>query len=566
MSSASAMSRSRTRHDEQAVQLWQDWRRYLVARQTLLDLRLSAADVDAAAFEQGDDSPAERERAARSQIAAIPTAYRLVCDQRVEARRQQLQSEREQAAREKAGGGRPEVVDPDLIEQDVLRQLLDEANGEVTRPGLPAGWGLVPSGDGDQVWAVNVPQIRSSPGRAAYELGGDDDLDVRRRLVQVALLLAAGAAALLIWFFWPKGTGGPQVADEVASPVVNGRAVSTWGLRQVALSQANGEVTMLPVSDTLRLDAWPSVASGAPNVAFVRQAASWPLQLCVPGRLLEGLTSVQLAGLRDAPNRVYAIIATSEQPDLLIEPCDALPAAATTRYGSLQSVAPPAFLDQREAVQLSADNGTATVTLTSTEIVGPGQSASLPGDRAEVLLDVALNGVTELPALAPVLLLPSGQVVQTTFDAVTTERAALRYSVPLPTVPLELVWQLSLPDGSNARWRFTLEPPPSRELVIWSSIVLGEVSASLDALGTTVLHITLESRAETPLLLTASDLRLSQGNSALPPSEINGLQEPLAPGETRVVDVPLPPQAGRSPVVLAVGGTRVLLDFNPEGR
>jgi hypothetical protein len=563
--SANAMSRGRTRHDEQAVQLWQDWRRYLVARATLLDLRLAPTDTDAAGFEQGDDSPAERERGARSQIAAIPAAYRLVCDQRVEARRQQLQSEREQAAREQAAGNRPEVVDPDVVERDVLQQLLDEADGRATRPGLPAGWGLVPSGDGDQVWGVNVPQIRSAPGRAAYELGGDDDLDVRRRLIQVALLFAAAAVTLLIWFIWPKGEIGPRVADGVVSPVVNSRAVPVWGLRQMTLSQSNGEATTLPISTTLRLDPWPGVTTGVTNTAFARQSPSWPLEICVPDQLLEGLASVQVDGLREAPNRVYTIVPVAERPDLVVEPCQTAPGVTTTRYGSLQAIVPPAFLALGEAAPVPASNG-AAVTLASAQILGPGQSPTLPDGRAEVILDVALTGSVELPGLAPVLLLPSGEVAQTTFDAVTAERASLRYSVPLPATSLELVWQLSLPDGSLARWRFTQEPPPSRELLVWRSVALGTVSASPDALGATVLHITLENRGEVPLQLSTADIRLAQGSTALPIGELAGLQTPLEPGEARTIDVPLPPQAGRSPLVLTVGGTRARIDLAQEGR
>ncbi|MFV9507369.1 MAG: hypothetical protein AB4911_22690 [Oscillochloridaceae bacterium umkhey_bin13] len=191
----SLLARGRTRHDELAIQLWQDWRRYLTARQALLAARAAPDDAVADAFEQGDQSLEAQERGARAQIAAIPAAYRLVCDQRVEARRQQLQAEREQAARAQSSGGRPEVVDPDLVERDALTQLLDEAEGRSSQPGLPEGWGLVPSGDGDQVWAVNVPQIRAAPAGAAYELGSDDELDVRRRLIQTGMLLLAGCIA-----------------------------------------------------------------------------------------------------------------------------------------------------------------------------------------------------------------------------------------------------------------------------------------------------------------------------------------------------------------------------------
>lgn len=565
---ASMMARGRTRHDELAIQLWQDWRRYLTARQALLDARSAQRGDLADAFEQGDTSAEEQERGARAQIAAIPAAYRLVCDQHVEARRQQLQAEREQAARAQAAGGRPEVVDPDQVERDALAQLLDEAEGRASQPGLPAGWGLVPSGDGDQVWAVNVPQIRAAPARAAYELGSDDELDVRRRLIQTGLLLLAGVIAILVWFIWPKGGAGPRLADQVISPVVNGRPADPWGLRRAVLTQANGEETTLPISPTLRLDPWPAVVGTGPaSQAYARQASIWPLQLCVPAPLLQGLTQVQLDGLGQAPDRVYTVSATAERPDLVIEPCEGARGASLARYGIFQAMAPARFhaLGEPVALQLSAGEPV-ELELTGATITGPGQSPALPADRAEVELRVRAGGGIDFPALAPGLLLPSGEVVQASIAAGADGVTALRYSVPLPTASLEVAWGLSLPDGSSARWRLTLDPPPSREAVIWQALALGEITASRDALGGEVLHVTLRNQGETPLQLLASDIKLIQGSTSLPVGEIAALREPLAPGAQRVIDLPLPPQAGSAPLVLSIGGTRARLTLgSPAG-
>ncbi|MFV9507367.1 MAG: hypothetical protein AB4911_22680 [Oscillochloridaceae bacterium umkhey_bin13] len=181
-------------------------------------------------------------------------------------------------------------------------------------------------------------------------------------------------------------------------------------------------------------------------------------------------------------------------------------------------------------------------------------------------LRVRTRGRVDFPAIAPTLLLPSGEVVQAGIAAQSDAETVLRYSVPLPRAPLEVVWALSLPDGSLARWRIALDPPPTREALIWQALVVESITTSRDALGGSVLQLSLRNAGPTPLQLLASDVQLTQGSTRLPLGELAALREPLAAGAERVINLQLPPQPGTAPLVLTLGSTRVQLTLaEPEG-
>lgn len=559
MSGSTALDRSRIAHDETAIQLWRDWRRYLQARLELLEVQRSG---DLADFEQDPAGPAAREQAARATIAALPAAYRRVCEQLVEERRQQTHAAREQAARAQAGDGRPALIDPDASEREALHALLAEAEGRASLPDVPAGWGLVPTGTDQRWWAIDVAQARSAPGAASYDLEGGDELDTRKRLLLAAALTGAAVLFLTVWVLWPKASLAPLVADPAAIPLVNGTPTPPWTAGpRVGLTYADGTTATIPLSPTDRLDPWPQVAAAyGRDRALLRAAAAWPINICLPADALPRLSRLTLAAGHDGADRVYLIQASAEQPDLHLAACEAAGAEALPAVGVLQDVAPPRLATPGEAVTLAALGGV-TITLREVAVIGSGQDPALPADRAELRLIIVSDRPEAWMQLPAGLLLASGAEEQARPAERDGERWVLRYLIPLPTDAGQAVWRLRLPDGTDARWLIAVAPPPSRDAMVWRHLATGDLRVDRDAIGQWGLALTLRNTAPTPLQLRTADVQLSQQGSPVLVDEIAALRTPLAPDEARRIAIPLPQSLGQGPLILTLGATRVRIDL-----
>jgi hypothetical protein len=159
------------------------------------------------------------------------------------------------------------------------------------------------------------------------------------------------------------------------------------------------------------------------------------------------------------------------------------------------------------------------------------------------------------PLLIPTLLLPSGVAALPSDITATDGGANLRYLIPQPSEPLELVWSVTpRADAPVLRWRTTLEAPPSRAAVLRDALEVRQVQAAPgDTPGTVVVTITVANRSSAPLVLTGTDVTIASTTGPLVTPDLATLRQPLAPlGE-------------RETVTLTVGVARFAIEAT-EGR
>jgi hypothetical protein len=197
------------------------------------------------------------------------------------------------------------------------------------------------------------------------------------------------------------------------------------------------------------------------------------------------------------------------------------------------------------------------ITVRAISIVGPGQDPTLPANMARVLVRVQASAI-DWPSLAPTLLLANGQAVQSPEQVATADGVELHYLVPLPASALELAWSITQPETDQVlRWRATLAPPPTRDAVLRAALRVQEVHVlPSEQNAGVVLRITLANQGDQSLQLARDDLALTQGPNQLTIPDLASLHAPLAPNETRILDVPLPNQAFSPPLVVTIGAER----------
>lgn len=425
----SRFARADAAYQEEIAAQWRDWVAYLRAHLALLDVRAAEGRV---AFER-TESLEEREAQARADLAAIPAGRRALFEGVREARRQMTQAGREAEQRAEGGRGRP--VDPDAIDREVLEQLLDEAEGREADD----GWGYVPIGE-DEWYRVDVAALEAAPNAAAYAASRSEADDRQRRLRVLAALVGVAAALLVVWLLLPKGAAPAPVAGVIT---VNGTPVPAWAPVRLMLAGASERTADLAV---VRSATWPaSVDVGA---AGWRAGALAPLQLCAPADALAGATAARIGSVGDVPERIYVLGAAAEaSPDLVLEVCGS-GADWRTRYGTLQRAERPTDLALGQPGSLDSDRQIAVERVT---LVGPGEDPSVPPDQARVAVAVAAPAGLDWPALAPTLLLATGQALLPGETVTTSGGVELRYLVPLPAEPLEAAWGVTTPDGRHLR-------------------------------------------------------------------------------------------------------------------
>jgi len=547
----SLIARADAAFQEQVHAQWRDWSAYLRAHLTILEAQTAERQ---GAFERADSLEDQAAQAERD-LARLPAGQRTLFDQIHETRRQQVQSAAETARQGNNSRRRP--IDPDVVDRQALISLLAEAEGTATGADRLSGWGDVPlMVDGVVQWyRVNVPALTDAPNAAIYAAGRSDGSDIRRRIILSIALVVAMFLFLIVWFLWPRERH-PAAPNEPL-PEGNGAEITVWPVRALELTAANGESWTVPISTTHEAH-WPEVAAAqdAPLVGYWRSSAFAPLVVCAPNKTLTSLTSIRLIGGGDVPDRVYAVVATrSSAADLVIEPCHAgSDAAALTRYSTLQTIASVAAHRVGESASL---DGGVHITVEAISIVGPGQDPTLPANMARVLVQVQAATI-DWPAYAPTLLLASGQTVQSPEQIATTDGVELRYLIPLPASDLEVAWSITPPGTDQVlRWRATLVPPPSRDAVMRAALAVQEVKLLPVTRGAGfVLRITLVNQGDQPLHLTRDDLALIQGTGRLTIPDLASLQTPLAPNETRALDLPLQDQSFSPPLILTIGAER----------
>jgi hypothetical protein len=199
-------------------------------------------------------------------------------------------------------------------------------------------------------------------------------------------------------------------------------------------------------------------------------------------------------------------------------------------------------------------------------LTGSGDDPALPSDQARVTVRTQTALKLDWPLLAPTLLLPSG-VATLPSDIIATEGGAeLRYLIPQPSEPLDVMWSLTPhADAPLLRWRITLEVPPSRAAVLRDALEVRQVQAAPgDTPGSVVVTITVANRSSAPLVLTGSDVTLQSTTDPLATPDPAALRQPLVPQEQRTLTLQAP-LGERETLTLTVGVARFAIEAT-EGR
>lgn len=544
----STIERASAALQEEVNGQWRDWTNYIQAHLALLDARAAERRV---VFER-DVALEERVRAARTTLATLPPARRSLFDQLREERRQAVQAEREGAE----PGRRDEIrlLDPDVVERQALELLLREAEGANDSE----GWGVVPIREGSEVkwYEVNTAGLRAAPNAATYALHASQSESMRSRYVMAGLLAGAGALFLLVWFLWPRGDSRSG-AVALAGPQANGVALSPWPIVAVVVEGPEQGPLTLPVQanpSTVRASERPAAAIWYPEHLA-------PLRLCLPADVLAGARSVTLLSGEGQPDRIYAMGANEAQSaDLLLEPCDG---NAPSRTATLQDVR--AQTDAALGAVQALPDGT-EATLTSIQILGPGDDPGLPSGQASVTLQVRAT-ITDWPAVAPTLLLASGEAMLPAEPPTHAGgQATLRYLIPLPTADTPIAWSLTPPGTSRpVRWRAVLAAPPNRAAVLREALAVTELAPELRD-STLALTLTIRNQRRLSLVLTGGDFQLTRGTSAEPLTltlpDPSVLVAPLASGATRTLTLTAQLRSPLAdPLTLSVGANRFRLSL-----
>jgi hypothetical protein len=279
---------------------------------------------------------------------------------------------------------------------------------------------------------------------------------------------------------------------------------------------------------------------------------------------------VRLAGSGASPDRLYTLMTQPPATvDLVIEPCQSGHDAPAPRMGVLQTTAPIPVLAIGEGATITQG----AIALSAITVTGPGQDTTIPADQARVSVLVQSPRGVDWPLLAPTLLLPSGAAALPSDTTATTQGVELRYLIPLPSVPLTVIWSIAprangIPTEGGApliRWHATLDPPPARAVVLRAALAVERVQAAAgEAPGTMVLTIVVTNRGTTPLQLTSADISLTGTNRPIATPDPAALRQPLAPGERRTLTLEAP-LGERETLILTVGVARFAIEQS-EGR
>ena len=252
------------------------------------------------------------------------------------------------------------------------------------------------------------------------------------------IVQACGAVAVillaLIWLLVPKGSPLSAALPPVAR--ANGVSLTAWPIHALVLTATHGDNRTLPISATTALT-WPSTTDTRPH-AYWRSTTVWPLRLCVPSALLADVSGIQLLGSGATPARTYTVSAAQAAADLILEPCQGATNAPAPRMAVLRETTEPPIHTIGETAALPSGN----LTLSGITLTGPGEDPTLPRDQARVTVRVQAAQL-DWPLLIPTLLLPSGVAALPSDITATGNGADLRYLIPQPSEPLELVWSVT---------------------------------------------------------------------------------------------------------------------------
>lgn len=515
-----------TAFQEQAIAQWRDWQRYLSLHLRLLELRANGMSGDSADLFEVSGAVAP-EHDMRQQLAAIPADVRAVFERAVDNRRQQ-ERRRLDAERRERGDPHAQPLDADEVDQAVFVALLADAQGHAN-----TGIGVVPMPDG--WYDVDAEKLGTIPDEARYQLrGGTQTLGFNRIAAIVGIV---GAAAGLIWMSIPRSE---QVSAPATTIRVNDQVSTGWTPHSVTFSATTDHTLPLVVRGTSR-DNDESTSWYQPDF--------WPLTVCAPQSVIdEGIRRVQVASVGDAPLRTFTLLEDAPtMPDIVVAPCDG---NGAMRYGTLSAAIPVAAVGVRQAATLAPNQ---TITLTSLVVVGPGENPRLPQGKAQLIATVSASADVDWSKLNALIRWPDGQDIGPSESISQQGSVVFRYLVPLFASPIERVqWRVIDPrTGVDVRWESQLAAPLSRVEVIAQALQDIRVDAERLPSGGLQVHLSLRNGGATPLVLIEDDIIVAQDNRRQPLPALATLREPLASGETRVIDLTL--ALPHQPLTLSVG-------------
>lgn len=160
----------------------------------------------------------------------------------------------------------------------------------------------------------------------------------------------------------------------------------------------------------------------------------------MPEDALAGASVLLLPGAGDLPAREFALSELGgTASDLIVEPCERSSTTAA-RYGTLREALPAHTFAVGEMAPLSNEE---SVTVAGISLTGAGEDPTLPADQSRVVVEVQTPGTQDWPTLVPTLVLPSGARLLPSESIATEQGVELRYLVPQPAQPLEVVWSLT---------------------------------------------------------------------------------------------------------------------------
>jgi hypothetical protein len=513
--------REDARYRQDVLLSYRAWLAYLEAQQLLLAAS-GEAQTGSDLFE-GLSRTAEQAEAARRRIATLPADKRELFDAIYEQERQEIQ--RQLDAEAPVRGGTVKRADPDEVARRALTRLLEEARG-LHRDDR---YGLVPRGKPDAVkWlGLDLTDIaQAPPSETDYELAAGRR-DKRRGIILNLVFAAVAVAAIPLLLFLLRQPTGQTTSDGL--PTANGAALAPWVVR--AVHSADWTLQMQQVASR-----WPAACPGdAATGGCWLEGSFRPLQLCLPAEKLADLVSLRVEAPEGLPTRLFTLAAgDASDADLVVSTCDEAEDVALLA-GRLQAVELPAEL----AIGAEALAGFRVTEITTR---GRGEDPSIAtGYLALTVVVHDPDQNRDWGALAPTLLLADGSVASPSDRAQDGETRRLQYLIPDQAELFDVRWQVAIAD-QVVRYRSTLEPPPSRDIVLRTQL-RAENLAVTPSQQTMAVRLTLHNTATSPLVVEAADFGF-QTSASHREIAVPTLRQPLDPGERRTVTFELPLESG----------------------
>ena len=518
MSSSDAREEARYRQDVLAS--YRAWIAYLEAQQTLLAVS-SETQAGSDPFE-GLSSAQERAEAAKQRIASLPAEKRELFDFVCEAERQRIQ--RELDAEAPVRGGTVKRADPDEVARRALTRLHEEARGlhRADRRGM------LPRGKPDALkWlAIDLSDLtQAPPSETDYRLAAGREVNRRSLIVNLSMAAAAVVAiALLALLAQQPG----QTAASVSLPTGNGDALTPWPVTAIRPVDEDWALSVQGVDAP-----WPAACAGS---ACWQEGSFRPLQLCLPAEHLANLSELRVQSAEGLPSRIFALGATDGgEADLVVSPCADDPSEVAPLAGQLLAVEPAPEL----APGAEAPQGFRVSAITTR---GRGEDPTIADGYLQLTVVVHdPDANRDWGALAPTVLLADGSTASPSGTAQDGEAHRLNYLIADQTEPFDVRWQVTLAD-QVVRYRATLEPPPTRDMVLRTWLRVEDLTVA-PSQQTMVVRLTLHNTATSPLLVEQADLGF-QTTASRRAVAASALRQPLAPDERRVITLDLPLETG----------------------